>query len=77
MVIDSLNKIEEVGCLKELCDVGIIPTKFYSYREYYLKYVHYLNAKMTKMEIYTLLSDRYKVSEKTIQRACKAMETII
>lgn len=77
MVIDSLNKLEAAGVLKELTDVGIIPTKYYIYREYYLKYIHYTSSGMTKMEVYTLMSDRYRVSERTLMRACRAMEELV
>lgn len=77
MVIDSLNRIENVGCLKELVDVGIISTTFYNYRKIYLKHSENLQSGLTKMDSYTILSDNFKLSMKTIMKAVKIMSTEI
>ena len=77
MVIDQLNRLEDIGCLKELTKVGIIPTKYILYRAIYLKYIFLTSTGSTKMEAYTVLSDQHNISERTIMRATKVMTASI
>lgn len=73
MVVDQLNKLEEIGCLKELIKVGIIPIKYKLYREIYLKFLFLTSTGSTKMEAYTIISERHNISDRTVMTACKVM----
>ena len=73
MVIDSLNRLDEVGSLKELTKVGIIPTKYIVYRSIYLRFLFLTSTGSTKMEAYTIISDQNNISDRTVMTACKIM----
>ena len=77
MVVDQLNRLEEIGMLKELISVGIIAPEYYTYREIYLKFYHLTkvqNPPMKKMQAYSMMEEQFGYCDKTIREACRKMK---
>lgn len=79
MVIDHLNKLHEIGMLKELSHpkVGIIDPTYVRYREYYIMFQHMRHTGMMKMDAYTHVAECNNVHEDTVRTAVRVMTTAI
>lgn len=71
-MIDEVNRLHESGVLKKLMAKGLVSPKLEFYRTIANEYNEAPKPKGRKTQVVFELSQKHKVSERTIYKACKA-----